>query len=793
MPIWNNWKEYVDKKLQSIGGGGTADVMKVASDADLPSDASEGDIAVVFATDTIWVFDGQTNRWIDSGVSGGGTGTTYDDTELRNLINQKANTTHTHSEYALTSHIHPTYENQINSLNILIAGLSNGMTFKSEVATFASIDSTYPTKLKGDTYVVTADETKSGNRTMYVWDGSALAYLGTFGVSAGDKVLDGSTNGQILVNGNPVTVYDDSAVQTALSGKSNTGHTHSEYALSTELANKEPKIEVVTALPTAQANKKVLFQNKLHYADQIVKTQTNIVPKQTSTTSTGGVTIIRSSEVASLPAWKAFNEDQSGSGDVFHFLTTPTPHFVGVIFGSQTKVWGYSVSSQDGTATTPRPKSWILQGSNDTTTGTDGTWTNLQTITAQNFAQNEKKVYDIGTVENYKAYRLYDFKSSDSQPGIAEIEFFGATWGWVETQASSSETYDDTEVRNLIDNKEDKIVVVDTLPLTVTANKKVIYKNGIYKGNAGSYGVTDITPTLTSATSDANFEVNQSSAYGNNPGSYGAWKVFEGLNSSTAHSWISVAGTTHWLLFGWKDGVKRAVSGYSISSQAGGGSQYRPTGWVFQGSNDKTTWTDIETRSGVNFTAAGQKLSFTLTTPVAYTHYRLYNITDASAGSPSIGEMEVFGGTVPEWVKVVGGEPITRSDISVTYTAVTTPTYQEWYLLNFNSIVKDTKNEYANGVVTIKESGFYQINFQLGGVNFVAGDKVSVRLTVGAKQFRMIETYAQGTAIGVNGSKGVYLNAGEIIKLEAWYISTTGQVVAGEGSTSLQVIQVQSV
>jgi glucose/arabinose dehydrogenase/PKD repeat protein/type 1 glutamine amidotransferase len=96
---------------------------------------------------------------------------------------------------------------------------------------------------------------------------------------------------------------------------------------------------------------------------------------------------------------------------------------------------------------------------------------------------------------------------------------------------------------------------------------------------------------------------------------------------------------TKWLAFnptGWvayKLAAPVAVSSYAMTS-ANDSPGRDPKNWTFQGSNDGTTWTDLNTQTNQVFTDRFQTRKFEFTNTTPYSNYRL-NIT-ANSGEPLI-------------------------------------------------------------------------------------------------------------------------------------------------------------
>lgn len=90
-----------------------------------------------------------------------------------------------------------------------------------------------------------------------------------------------------------------------------------------------------------------------------------------------------------------------------------------------------------------------------------------------------------------------------------------------------------------------------------------------------------------------------------------------------------------------------------ISALAPNGSinECSPTDWQFQGSNDGSTWTTLDTQSGL-FWGSGQRQLFGITNTTAYTYYRLLitgnSYAQANASQIALQEIELFGATTEQ-------------------------------------------------------------------------------------------------------------------------------------------------
>lgn len=84
-------------------------------------------------------------------------------------------------------------------------------------------------------------------------------------------------------------------------------------------------------------------------------------------------------------------------------------------------------------------------------------------------------------------------------------------------------------------------------------------------------------------------------------------------------------------------GNERAAVAYSIQASGYG----IPTAWTFQGSNNNTDWTTLDTRTTQTFTAQQTRFFSNFTNGTAYRYYR-WNITACNTTDLCIAEIEAF-------------------------------------------------------------------------------------------------------------------------------------------------------
>lgn len=140
-----------------------------------------------------------------------------------------------------------------------------------------------------------------------------------------------------------------------------------------------------------------------------------------------------------------------------------------------------------------------------------------------------------------------------------------------------------------------------------------------------------IIPLMTSNSAPSGL-VSASSSYSATP----PWVAFSGLTSA-GNGWITAGvGAPSWLQY--QFAAEKKVEKYWIIPWSADNYPSRCiTAWTLQGSNDGTTWTDLDTQS-INYASLSitDRNIFTLSAPANYQYYRLY-ITANAGNDPYVG------------------------------------------------------------------------------------------------------------------------------------------------------------
>lgn len=130
---------------------------------------------------------------------------------------------------------------------------------------------------------------------------------------------------------------------------------------------------------------------------------------------------------------------------------------------------------------------------------------------------------------------------------------------------------------------------------------------------------------------------------GNFNSTYAPYQAFDRTNADSGTTgWVSNAGSTGWVGYTFPAAI--AVTQYTVTNRGESSSPHSPNAWTFEGSNDLTTWTTLDTQSDVSDwnSAPNTKKTFAISNVTAYSSYRL-NITDNDgSGNVGVGEMEMM-------------------------------------------------------------------------------------------------------------------------------------------------------
>ncbi|MBN3081418.1 discoidin domain-containing protein [Pectobacterium polaris] len=147
-----------------------------------------------------------------------------------------------------------------------------------------------------------------------------------------------------------------------------------------------------------------------------------------------------------------------------------------------------------------------------------------------------------------------------------------------------------------------------------------------------------LIPVMTANNSSVGYTVDSSSEYSTQ---YAAWTAFNGtLNRYWASKTVPTVANPHWLRITMAAPV--LIDTYRITNENLNAGPLSPKSWMFQGSNDGTTWNTLHTVSNDTRDGRGAVREYTFTNDTPYSSFRIL-ITEQNAGPHvQIGEFEIF-------------------------------------------------------------------------------------------------------------------------------------------------------
>jgi len=256
------------------------------------------------------------------------------------------------------------------------------------------------------------------------------------------------------------------------------------------------------------------------------------------------------------------------------------------------------------------------------------------------------------------------------------------------------------------------------------------------------------------------------SASSQNPPNETAEKLFDW---NTATKWFAPSVSAAWVRFNYGPGAAQTVVGYVLTS-ANDTPTRDPKNWQFQGSNDGSSWTTLDTRTGETFSARFQAKGYTFSNATAYQYYRLNVTLNSGATAVGVQMSELSLATGP-----VAGQPLSRTgwnydalvtqsgslltnvadgSLSTRWTPGTSQTPGQWFQVDFGSakvfhqLVLDagtSTNDYPRG---------YQVTVSNDGVNWSSpvasgvGTSTVTTITFAAQAARYVRVTQTGSNSG---------------------------------------------
>ena len=145
---------------------------------------------------------------------------------------------------------------------------------------------------------------------------------------------------------------------------------------------------------------------------------------------------------------------------------------------------------------------------------------------------------------------------------------------------------------------------------------------------------TDCVPQMTAATTNG-VTVTDS---GNLGTGYEGWRAFDN-NSNTRWGVAATSGMLTVML-----ATAKVIAGYSIRARNDSYLIDSPKAWTFEGSNNGTDWTVLDTQTGVTTWSTNERKEFAVASPVSYLYYRVSISSNQSGTDTSVSEVELLEG-----------------------------------------------------------------------------------------------------------------------------------------------------
>jgi hypothetical protein len=349
-------------------------------------------------------------------------------------------------------------------------------------------------------------------------------------------VTDIESDQTILYEGGTITATQFPTVTDVdLSGNTLLATSDSATATSLKVEQDGGDTDFVSAVPTVDS-KAVVYD--VYTGGEDNTSTTNLIPTMTSNTAPSGIAFASTYYTSndSYNAYRAMNgnDDQT-------WISQTTTGYIGFIDTVAKAVDKYGVQSAGSAnnGTNACPRDWQLQGSNDTTDGTDGTWTDIgNPVSGITYSgQKEMKYFTVTNSTEYSAYRI-NITSNNGNSGVVEIgrfELIESQYEYSNTSVTvSGQTLADTILIN--DGASTDLIEFDTAG-NVSGYEYLVDSIDPFGDSSLLYKLKMEDATATVGTDPINNGVTFTS---DNSGFYGNCGIFERVNSD----WINCGAIT---------------------------------------------------------------------------------------------------------------------------------------------------------------------------------------------------------------------------------------------------------
>ena len=276
-----------------------------------------------------------------------------------------------------------------------------------------------------------------------------------------------------------------------------------------------------------------------------------------------------------------------------------------------------------------------------------------------------------------------------------------------------------------------------------------------------------VAAVLTDLTTTTSGSVSSSSATHDN---YPASKAFDHNRADTNGRWLSTIGDHMYLVYHFNDATAvNAIRVWNGSDSAGGWNSTgrAPKAWTFSGSNDGSTWTELDAQTDeTNWAANGEARYYEFRNNTAYEYYK-YDCTELNGGTDYLQLWELEFYYLNQGAPAIGATTLARTGASA-YSLTAT---EDTNAADLSYVLASGTTLSTNGTQSVAEGG--SATWAISGL--VAGKTYRVSV---------LATNANGTAETVAGTLytgelalGATTNANE-------YGLVAGGVVVSRGSAA---------
>lgn len=286
-------------------------------------------------------------------------------------------------------------------------------------------------------------------------------------------------------------------------------------------------------------------------------------------------------------------------------------------------------------------------------------------------------------------------------------------------------------------------VVSDTLTegLTYTGFTPVVgniyTEDGFIQVKDYYQGLVLVSPTNMTGTSNDEWEISASSEY---PGCQ-SYLSFTGDDLSSS-GWVSGDKQSLPHSIQWQNKLKKVkvlkyslqVSNINIAGQNREPCKRFPGSWVLQGSNDGSSWVDVDTRNNqfTDYTQleALKYYDFSCQNPISCYYYRLY-ITSAADSSQSyiyIGQIKAYGSEAPDTPEDVPDTETLEGCVFSANMQTTSATYNG-ETVNLDGITLADAPGYTDGTKALVSVSGEDLNYPVNGATDFSAEEITVSLS----------------------------------------------------------------